>query len=286
MKTLLMTFVITALFCPQQGNSIYEPLFPAKNFLSGSETVPSYLTASHDESKLSVAIRIRPLDPKADEMKVLHAQKIASQLFEMVEKNNLIIAGKSEEQLRDEVTTLAKEKFGVDQHWHKKIVRSGVNTMSIYPDNPPNRILQNDDILFIDFGIVVDGWESDYAKTYVIGNDPGKIKLKNDVEKAWYETQAWYKEQTMLKSSTLFQFVVDKANQYGWKFGGEIAGHIVGKYPHEQPLDPKSLELDVHPTNHNDIFLLDANGKKRHWILEIHFIDEKNKIGGYMEQLL
>ena len=69
-------------------------------------------------------------------------------------------------------------------------------------------------------------------------------------------------------------------------FGGEIAGHIVGKYPHEQPADPKSLELDIHPDNHDDIFLRDADGNQRHWILELQFIDKDNEIGGYFEQLL
>jgi hypothetical protein len=40
--------------------------------------------------------------------------------------------------------------------------------------------------------------------------------------------------------------LLKKQKKYGWEFGGEIAGHIVGKYPHEQPEDPQSLELDVH----------------------------------------
>jgi len=84
----------------------------------------------------------------------------------------------------------------------------------------------------------------------------------------------------------LFQYVVEKAQEMGWEFAGEIAGHIVGKYPHEQPADPRSLELDIHPDNHNDMFLPDANGNKRHWILELQFIDRKNEIGGYFEQLL
>jgi hypothetical protein len=89
-----------------------------------------------------------------------------------------------------------------------------------------------------------------------------------------------------LKASELFQYAVDKAKRFGWEFGGEIAGHIVGEYPHEQPLDPKSLELDVHPENNNDMFLPDASGNRRHWILELQFVDKANEIGGYFEQLL
>ncbi len=243
-----------------------------------------------EEQNISVSFSLKLVDEnEKDKMvkrKLDNAQKIASQLFEVVEKSNLIVAGKSEKQLTDEITKLALEKFDIEKHWHKKIVRTGVNTLSIYPDNPPDRIIQPDDILFIDFGVVVDGWESDYARTYVLGNDARKVKLKNDAEKAWLETQTWIQQQTKLTASDLFQFTRKKASEYGWTSAGEIAGHIVGEYPHEQPADPKSLALDVHPDNHDDIFLLDANGNRRHWILEIHFVDKEHKIGAYFEQLI
>jgi Xaa-Pro aminopeptidase len=217
---------------------------------------------------------------------LLNAEKIAIQLFETVERNNLIIPGKSEEQLNQEVQKLAFELFGIEKHWHKKIVRSGPNTLAVYNENPAGRIIQEDDILFIDYGPIVDGYEADVGRTWVIGNNARKKKLKNDVERAWYETRAWFQQQTRLKASELFQYVVEKAEQYGWTFGGEIAGHIIGKFPHEQPADPKSLELDVHPDNDNDILLPDANGNKRTWILELQFTDQENKIGGYFEQIL
>lgn len=218
--------------------------------------------------------------------KLLDAEITAIKLFEAVEKNNLIIPGKSEAQLASEVSDLALEKFGIRDHWHKKIVRTGVNTLATYSENPSNKIVGDDDILFIDFGPIVEGYEADLGRTYVIGNDPIKLKLKSDVEKAWYEIQAWYQMQTSLKASDMFQYVVGKAGEYGWTFTGEIAGHIVGKYPHEQPPDPKSFELDIHPSNHNDMFLLDANGNKRYWILELQFVDMEKEIGGYFEQLL
>lgn len=218
--------------------------------------------------------------------KLLHAQNISIQFFEAIEEKNLIVAGKSEEQLNAEVCDLALKEFGIENHWHKKIVRSGKNTLAIYPDNPPNRIIDKDDILFIDLGPIVEGYEADIGRTYVLGNDPRKLRLKNDVEEAWNEIQEWYQRQTILKASTMFQYAAEKAEEFGWEFGGQIAGHIVGKYPHEQPDDPKSLELDIHPDNHNDIFLLDANGNDRHWILELQFIDRENEIGAYFEQLL
>jgi Xaa-Pro aminopeptidase len=217
--------------------------------------------------------------------KLLQAEKVSEQLLEAVEKN-LIVAGKSEKQLNEEIAKLALDQFGIEKHWHKKIVRCGKNTLSIYNDNPTDLILQKDDIVFVDYGIITNGFESDFARTYVLGNNPKKLKLKKDVEKAWHETQAWYRKQTNLKASDFFQYIEDKAKEYGYTYGGEIAGHIVGEYPHEQPADSKSHDLDVHPDNHNDMFLRDANDNERHWILEMHFVDKKNNIAAYMEQLL
>jgi Xaa-Pro aminopeptidase len=218
--------------------------------------------------------------------KLINAQNISIQFFKAIEENNLIIAGKSEEQLNAEVCDLGLKRFGIEKHWHKKIVRSGKNTLAIYPDNPRNRIIDEDDILFIDLGPIVEGYEADIGRTYVLGSNPQKLKLKNDVEEAWYEIQEWYQQQIIVKASELFQYAAEKAKELGWEFGGEIAGHIVGRYPHEQPANPKSLELDVHPDNHNDMFLPDVHGCERHWILELQFIDKENEIGGYFEQLL
>jgi hypothetical protein len=217
---------------------------------------------------------------------LLHAQEITIQLFGTVEKNGLIVPGKSEKQLSDEIIELALTQFGITDHWHKKIVRTGPNTLATYSENPPDRIIQPDDILFLDFGPIVGGFEADLGRTYVLGDDPLKWKLKQDVEKAWYEIRNWYSQHSALVVSDFYQYILETAANYGWTFTGEIAGHILGKYPHEQPADPKSLELDIHPTNNNDIFLTDANGDKRHWCLELQFIDREKEIGGYFEQLL
>lgn len=218
--------------------------------------------------------------------KLLHAQNVSVQLFRAIEDRGLIKAGKTEAELNTEVADLAFRKFGIENHWHKKIVRSGKNTLAIYPDNPPDRKIQEDDVVFIDLGPIVDGYEADIGRTYVLGNNAHKLRIREDVEEAWYEIQEWYRAQTSLPASALYRIAAHKAREYGWEFGGAIAGHIVGKYPHEQPENPQSLELDIHPDNHNDIFLPDANGCSRHWILELQFVDRKREIGAYFEQLL
>jgi Xaa-Pro aminopeptidase len=214
------------------------------------------------------------------------AEQKAKELFDIVEKRGLIVAGKSEKELSDEIVKIAKEDFGTGIHWGKKIVRTGINTLQPYLADPPNLIIQKDDILFFDFHPVFEGWEADLGRTYVLGNDPLKLKIKKDVEAAWHEANAWYFKQTDLTGVGFFNYVNDLTKRYGYEFGNAIAGHIVGRYPHEQPDDPNDLCLDVHPDNHTDIFQLDKHGNKRHWMLELHFVDRKNNIGAFFEQLL
>jgi hypothetical protein len=218
-------------------------------------------------------------------LNLIKAEKIALELFTEIENRQLIIAGKDEETLNDEIFNLAKELFSIEKHWHKRIVRCGENTLHPYNENPPNKIIQENDILFFDFGPIIEKWEADLGRTYVIGNDPLKHKLKNDIENAWHETKDWFNNQTELKASELFEFAANKATEYGWEFGGEIAGHLIGEFPHER-LESGNYQLYVHPDNQNNMFDLDANGQKRHWILEMHFVDRKNNIGGFYEQLL
>lgn len=216
---------------------------------------------------------------------LLDAEVKANQLFEEIDRRGIIKAGRTEKEINTDIFDLAKELFDIEKYWHKRIVRAGENTLRPYDDNPPDLTLQHDDILFLDFGPIFEEWEADYGRTYVIGNDPYKFKLKADIETAWYEVREWFLKQTQLTGAEFFQYLHETAKKYGWEYGGQLGGHLIGQFPHER-LEPKNYGLYVHPENHNDMFLADANGNKRHWILEIHFIDREKKIGGFFEQLL
>jgi Xaa-Pro aminopeptidase len=218
-------------------------------------------------------------------LNLIKAEKIAVDLFKEIENRNLIIAGKDEETLNKEIFNLAKELYKIEKHWHKRIVRCGENTLYPYDENPPNKFIQENDIIFFDFGPIIENWEADLGRTFVIGSNPLKHKLKSDIEKAWYETKSWFEVQSNISASKLFEFVVEKAKEYGWEFGGEIAGHLIGEFPHEK-LETGNNQLYIHPNNHNNMSELDDNGQNRYWILELHFVDKENKIGGFYEQLL
>ena len=217
--------------------------------------------------------------------KLIEAEAKALLLFNEIEDRNIIVAGKSEVQINNEIYNLAFELFGIEKYWHKRIVRAGTNTLKPYDENPPDLILQQDDIIFLDFGPVFEDWEADFGRTYVIGNDPLKHKLKADIELAWHEAKNWYCNQTKLTGAEFYQYIIELTKKYGYTYGGQLAGHLIGQFPHER-LESKNYGLYVHPENPHDMFLPDANGNKRHWILEIHFVNAEKQFGGFFEQVL
>ena len=128
--------------------------------------------------------------------KLMEAEAKALHLFNTIEDRKIITSGKTEEQINTEVYNLAFELFGIEKYWHKRIVRAGANNLKPYDSNPPDLTLQKDDIIFLDFGPVFEDWEADFGRTYVIGNDPLKHKLKADIELAWHEAKDWFSKQT------------------------------------------------------------------------------------------
>lgn len=221
-----------------------------------------------------------------DKIKELQeAERKALELFQVAESRGLIMAGKTEKQLNAELFDLAFDLFGIKKYWHKRIVRAGKNTMHPYRENPPDLTIQNDDILFFDFGPVFEDWEADVGRTYVIGNDPLKLKLKADIEAAWKESRDWFFSKNVITGAEYYDYNVALAAKYGWTFGGDIAGHLIGNFPHEK-IESESRDNYIHPDNNKDMLAPGVLGTKREWILEIHFVDIEKQIGGFFEQFL
>ena len=216
---------------------------------------------------------------------LLEAQNKASRLFREVEERGLIRAGISEAELNEAIYELAAEMYGISKYWHKRIVRAGRNTLLPYADNPPDLVLGADDILFVDLGPVFEEWEADFGRTFVIGADPLKLKMQRDIAEAFQDGKEYFKQTPEITSSELFAYAVSLAEKYGWEFGGPIAGHLIGQFPHERIPEDK-VTLYVHPGSDLKMRSLDENGQQRHWILEIHFVDREHDIGGFYEELL
>lgn len=217
---------------------------------------------------------------------LIDAEKKALTLFEQIEERNLVCSGKTEKELNNQVYDLAFELFGIKKYWHKRIVRANKNTLLPYRENPPDLVIKKDDILFFDFGPVFQDWEADIGRTYVLGEDEKKLKLQKDVELAWQEGRSYFIEnKDKLTGSDFYFFTKNLAAKYGWEYGNIHCGHLIGNFPHEKIIGEETINY-IHPENHLLMCSKDKNNNERHWIYEIHFVDTKNEIGGFFEQLL
>jgi Xaa-Pro dipeptidase len=216
---------------------------------------------------------------------LVQAQNNANELFHAVETKGIIRPGVSESHINQDIYDLAEKMFGISTYWHKRIVRAGSNTLKPYDENPPDLTLAEDDILFLDLGPVFEAWEADFGRTFVLGSDPLKLKLCDDIAKAFTQGKQYFHSHPEIKADELYRYAQKMARDYGWEYGGPIAGHLIGQFPHERIPNDK-ISLYVHPDNPMKMRGQDAEGQQRHWILEIHFIDRAKKIGGFYEELL
>ncbi len=230
-----------------------------------------------------MARRVDDEDVRAE--RLLDAQDKAAQLFAEIETRGTIRPGVTEGQASDEIRDLAADLFGVDRHWHKRIVRAGPNTLQPYRKNPPNREIAADDIAFADFGPVFEAWEADFGRTFVLGGDPVKKRLRDDLPVVWRAGREFFRDQPEVTGEQLFAHVARLAEQAGWEFGGEIAGHLVGQFPHEK-IDGDKIESYIAPGSDQPMRRADRSGRACHWILEVHLVDRARQIGGFFEELL
>jgi Xaa-Pro aminopeptidase len=216
---------------------------------------------------------------------LLGAQRKAEELFAALVANGLIRPGVLESELSAEIHALARERFDVRRHWHKRIVRSGPNALLGYYDEPPDRRLAEDDSVYLDFGPVFNKWEADFGRSYVLGEDPRKHKLVADLSVAFRKGKQRYLDDPEATGGSMYDYVCELAKEAGWDFGGPTAGHLIGHFPHEHA-PGKPGRFSIRHGNQTRIRELDANGAPRHWILEIHLVDRANQFGGFLEELL
>ena len=216
---------------------------------------------------------------------LLAAQARAVELFEAIGEEGILRPGVTDSEASSAVTDLAARCFGVEQHWHKRIVRSGPNTLHPYSVDPPDRVMVDDDIVFADFGPVFTGWEADFGRTWVLGADPAKHRLRDDLQPVFAEGKRYFESEQDVTAADLYACVVQMATERGWKFDNMHCGHVVGEFLH-QNLPGGRLDSLLCAENPRRLRDLDTSGRVVHWILEIHLVDRRREIGGFFEELL
>src|SRR5580704_3935567 len=143
-------------------------------------------------------------DEDARATRLLDAQAKAVELFAAIEPRGIIVPGAREVEASNAIRDLAAEMFGVDRHWHKRIVRAGPNTLEPYRQNPPDRAIAGDDIVFCDFGPIFEDWEADLGRTFVLGDDPVKRALCDALPVVWTAGRTFFESRPDVTGEQLF----------------------------------------------------------------------------------
>jgi hypothetical protein len=78
--------------------------------------------------------------------------KPTPQRLSEAQARGLIVSGVTESAMNNSLRAFANDLYGVRKYWYKRLVRSGPNSLAPYEGNPPDRVVQDDDIVIVDLG--------------------------------------------------------------------------------------------------------------------------------------
>lgn len=198
-------------------------------------------------------------------------QKAADEIIARIE------IGMSEKDGQALVKDVFKE-LDVTKFWHPTKFRMGSDTTKTFRDLPDENLkCQDQDMVFIDIGPVIENHEADFGRTVVLNKananlNPNYVKLAKASEIIFRETEQHWK-QTGATGIKLFEFAQHKTSEFGYRLDHRMAGHRLGDFPHQLYSKHKLFEFEQNPV-------------KNIWVLEIHIVDDKNQRGSFYEDIM
>ncbi len=163
--------------------------------------------------------------------------------------------------------------LGTERIWHKSLVRFGPGTIKTFHDAfEPERVLEADDIFFVDLGAVFGGHEGDAGDTFTVGDDKEMAACAEAARVLWRDVaERWRTERPTGKA--LYRYALDQAKAMGWRLNWQVKGHRVSDFPHAI-------------YNAGPLGALDATPTPGLWVLEIQIRHPTRAFGAFYEDLL
>lgn len=223
-------------------------------------------------------------DDAARFARLIDAEDRALEMLAAIEAAGFVAPGRRESEVDADIAALAEREFGVARHWHKRLVRTGLNTLCVFADLPPERTIGDDDTIYLDLGPVFEDWEADIGATYAVGADPARHALVAALPDMFEHVRAHASAHPDITGAALYDFACRAAEARGYLFGGKIAGHGIGEFPHMTWPGEKDHQR-IAPANSTRLSDPDAFGRRRFWIIEIHLLATDRSFGGFYERL-
>jgi len=201
---------------------------------------------------------------------MLHAR---NQTFAAIERISAGVHPGMTEQQACDLARLTLQEMGMDRTWHQILVRFGESTLKIFKEKiVPEQVLAENDIFFIDLGVVWDGHEGDAGDSFVVGDDAEMRACAKAARDLWQDVSQYWK-QTQTSGQELYRYAHERAVAMGWRLNLDITGHRVSDFPHSIHRAGDLGELSTCP----------SSGL---WILEIQIAHPTRPFGAFYEDLL
>jgi Xaa-Pro aminopeptidase len=217
--------------------------------------------------------------------RLLAAEQRALDLLAAIEAAGLLAPGRRESDVEADIAAMAERDFAVARHWHKRLVRSGPNSVCVFSDDPPDRMIEPNDTVYLDLGPVFGEWEADVGQTYVVGDDPARCALVAALPEVFESVCAHARANPDITGADLYAFAENAAEARNFNFGGKIAGHTIGEFPH-LTWPGERAHIRIWPENPTRLSDPDHLGRRRFWIIETHLVARDRSFGGFFERLL
>ena len=164
-------------------------------------------------------------------------------------------------------------ELGMDRIWHPSKIRFGENTLKTFKQRSEgDPVLAENDIFFIDLGVVWDRHEGDSGATFVVGDDP-EMKACATAAKTLFDQVHEYWRTQQVAGPELYRYADEQATAMGWKLNLEIKGHRVSDFPHA-----------IYRAG--DLGNFEECPNVGLWILEIQIAHPTRPFGAFYEDLL
>jgi len=165
------------------------------------------------------------------------------------------------------------QELEMERIWHPILIRFGENTLRTFKQrSEEDPRLKENDIFFVDLGVVWKGHEGDAGATFVVGAD-AEMKACADAAKTVFDEVEHHWRTTGSGGTALYDHAAERASALGWKLNLDIKGHRVSDFPHAIFKAGNLGNFEPHP---------DAGL----WILEIQLAHPTRPFGSFYEDLL
>ncbi|APC20827.1 hypothetical protein QF008_005658 [Pseudomonas protegens] len=201
---------------------------------------------------------------------MLHAKRMTWEAIGQIARQ--VKPGMQESAAREMGLQVLRE-MGMERIWHPLLIRFGANTLKTFKqrsDGDP--LLQENDLFFIDLGVVWDRHEGDCGATFVVGDD-AEMHACTAAAKSLFDQVHDHWQSHQVAGPELYRYAQEQARAMGWVLNLDIKGHRVSDFPHA-----------IYRAG--DLGDFAACPQVGLWILEIQIAHPTRPFGAFYEDLL